>query len=215
MDRLPLTIETLKASKLGKLVVKLSKNPPSPGESRLLICARSCALRSNNKPFGAILVVANGVAHYLTHDFNIHNSNFSLFFCTLAAIKDMAFNLERKWRGLLESSNGKEEGESRQLNLLNGRLNSTFVMFCRAQVEEAESGGSAIHETRLEFCIREEGGSSCEGAHGDDEEGGSAGKGRQVRFVLLLGEETEEVTQVHEGACGEEGGHECRASFVD
>lgn len=32
IDRLPLTVETLKASKLGKLVVKLVKDPPSPGE---------------------------------------------------------------------------------------------------------------------------------------------------------------------------------------
>lgn len=32
IDRLPLTLETLKASKLGKLVVKLVKDPPSPGE---------------------------------------------------------------------------------------------------------------------------------------------------------------------------------------
>lgn len=32
IDRLPLTIETLKASKLGKIVVKLTKDPPAPGE---------------------------------------------------------------------------------------------------------------------------------------------------------------------------------------
>lgn len=32
IDRLPLTVESLRASKLGKLVVKLVKDPPSPGE---------------------------------------------------------------------------------------------------------------------------------------------------------------------------------------
>lgn len=32
-DRLPLTLETLKTSGLGKIVVKLSKDPPAPGES--------------------------------------------------------------------------------------------------------------------------------------------------------------------------------------
>lgn len=88
-------------------------------------------------------------------------------------------------------------------------------MSCRAQVEEAETGGSAARKSRLELCISEEGGSSGEGAHGDDEEGGSAGKGRQIRFVLLLGEETEKATKVHKGACGEEGGRERSASFVD
>ncbi|GBE79086.1 hypothetical protein SCP_0202830 [Sparassis crispa] len=50
IDRLPLTIESLKSSKLGKIVVRLVKEPPAP------------------------------------------------------AIKDMAANLERKWRQLLASS---------------------------------------------------------------------------------------------------------------
>ncbi|KAF9446742.1 hypothetical protein P691DRAFT_776657 [Macrolepiota fuliginosa MF-IS2] len=52
IDRLPLTLETLKASKLGKLVVKLVKDPPSP------------------------------------------------------AIKDMASNIERRWRQLVSSADG-------------------------------------------------------------------------------------------------------------
>ncbi|KAH9843789.1 uncharacterized protein C8Q71DRAFT_730057 [Rhodofomes roseus] len=50
IDRLPMTLESLKASKLGKIIVKLVKDPPAP------------------------------------------------------AIKDMASNLERKWRRLLVSS---------------------------------------------------------------------------------------------------------------
>jgi len=32
IDRLPLTIESLKSSKLGKLIVRLVKEPPAPGE---------------------------------------------------------------------------------------------------------------------------------------------------------------------------------------
>lgn len=32
MDRLPLTLETLRTSKFGKIVVKLVKDPPTPGE---------------------------------------------------------------------------------------------------------------------------------------------------------------------------------------
>jgi protein phosphatase 1 regulatory subunit 10 len=32
IDRLPLTVDSLKASKLGKLVVRLVKEPPTPGE---------------------------------------------------------------------------------------------------------------------------------------------------------------------------------------
>lgn len=31
IDRLPLTIDTLKTSKLGKIVVRLVKEPPAPG----------------------------------------------------------------------------------------------------------------------------------------------------------------------------------------
>jgi len=32
IDRLPLSVETLKSSKLGKIVMKLTKDPPAPGE---------------------------------------------------------------------------------------------------------------------------------------------------------------------------------------
>ncbi|KAF9032645.1 hypothetical protein BDZ89DRAFT_1063259 [Hymenopellis radicata] len=55
LDRFPITLETLKATKLGKIIVKLTKNPPSP------------------------------------------------------AIKDMALNLERKWRNMIDGVTGKEE----------------------------------------------------------------------------------------------------------
>lgn len=33
IDRLPMTVESLKSSKLGKIVVKVGKDIPSPGES--------------------------------------------------------------------------------------------------------------------------------------------------------------------------------------
>ncbi|KAF8133494.1 hypothetical protein K438DRAFT_1884145 [Mycena galopus ATCC 62051] len=33
IDRLPITVESLKTSKLGKIVMKLVKDPPTPGES--------------------------------------------------------------------------------------------------------------------------------------------------------------------------------------
>ncbi|OJA18350.1 hypothetical protein AZE42_00739 [Rhizopogon vesiculosus] len=55
IDRLPLTVETLKSSKLGKIIVKLVKEPPAP------------------------------------------------------AIKDMASNLERRWRQLVESAQKQAE----------------------------------------------------------------------------------------------------------
>ena len=35
IDRLPMTLESLKASKLGKVVVRLVKDPPAPGKSYL------------------------------------------------------------------------------------------------------------------------------------------------------------------------------------
>ncbi|OCH85035.1 hypothetical protein OBBRIDRAFT_798581 [Obba rivulosa] len=56
IDRLPFSIETLKSSKLGKIIVKLVKEPPAP------------------------------------------------------AIQDMASNLERKWRQLLENASSKRAG---------------------------------------------------------------------------------------------------------
>ncbi|KAF8869090.1 hypothetical protein CPB85DRAFT_1360237 [Mucidula mucida] len=62
LDRFPITLETLKATKLGKIIVKLTKNPPSP------------------------------------------------------AIKDMALNLERKWRNMIDGVTGKEEGDQSRRN---------------------------------------------------------------------------------------------------
>ena len=45
IDRLPLSVESLKTSKLGKIVVKLVKDPPTPGEylfmkNLIFVCAR-------------------------------------------------------------------------------------------------------------------------------------------------------------------------------
>ena len=37
VDRLPLTVEKLKLSKLGKLIMRLTKDPPTPGELSLLL----------------------------------------------------------------------------------------------------------------------------------------------------------------------------------
>ena len=36
VDRLPMNIDKLKASKLGKLIMKLMRDPPSPGELRFM-----------------------------------------------------------------------------------------------------------------------------------------------------------------------------------
>jgi hypothetical protein len=40
IDRLPMTVESLKTSKLGKIVVKLVKDPPTPGESPFFFVRR-------------------------------------------------------------------------------------------------------------------------------------------------------------------------------
>jgi hypothetical protein len=42
IDRLPMTVESLKTSKLGKIVVKLVKDPPTPGESPFFFAPCSC-----------------------------------------------------------------------------------------------------------------------------------------------------------------------------
>lgn len=57
IDRLPLTINSLKASKLGKIVVRLVKDAPSPGE---LILPISCLLASN----GWDIPIPHAARHY-------------------------------------------------------------------------------------------------------------------------------------------------------
>jgi protein phosphatase 1 regulatory subunit 10 len=54
IDRLPLTIESLKNSKLGKIVVKLVKDPPAPGES-------NCCCLDVSRAFSAFIDNKDGL----------------------------------------------------------------------------------------------------------------------------------------------------------
>lgn len=167
IDRLPLTVETLKASKLGKLVVKLVKDPPSPGELTFPF----------NRPFPFVCPgqtvsgytsalserkMRSRFSHqrytYVLRPFcldseksnRIHVSNFLFVFLSRsqrnAAIKDMASNIERRWRQLVSSAEGTSntpnsnstEGGSRQSVFLNRFLTRHFC-FDRHKIEEAET----------------------------------------------------------------------------
>lgn len=118
-----MTIDSLKASKLGKIVVKLVKDPPTPGElisflfsdPEVVKCAcRSCCCRH---------VFEVDLCAPFTYPYRrfetrtviyVSNSFFVFFLIVLrnAAIKDMAFNVERKWRQLVSVANDGD-GESR------------------------------------------------------------------------------------------------------
>ncbi|KAF5371960.1 hypothetical protein D9615_008060 [Tricholomella constricta] len=79
IDRLPLTVASLKASKLGKIVMRLGKNPPSPVEP-------------DETPRTTIHVSNASLSMLCSSSLDLQ----------IAAIKDMASNVERRWRSLLD-----------------------------------------------------------------------------------------------------------------
>ena len=126
-----MTVDSLKVSKLGKIVVKLVKEPPSSGEL-IFISPRRRPTRPGASPF----VIAPVELEMNCHPFRINATDaerhvlqymyltsFSIlrYLSQNAAIKDMASNVERKWRTLVSSAEGPVkpetnaiEGQSRQ-----------------------------------------------------------------------------------------------------
>ena len=110
IDRLPWTLESLKKAKLGKIILKLTKEASIPGK-HLSVFPRL----SNYDSAAAWLTVLSSVCctctfpHIVRKETNEPESN-SPFFCSyrLAAVKDMASNLERKWRQMA-STNSKDD----------------------------------------------------------------------------------------------------------
>jgi hypothetical protein len=103
-DRLPFTGDTLVSSKIGKIVRKLAKDAPIPGECSFLFkrYLSSCSAKTgfpcvdchlctnrNNAPFDFFVNAPQKGRGDLT--IRIHAIYFT-------AVKDMATNLERKWR---------------------------------------------------------------------------------------------------------------------
>ncbi|CDO74191.1 hypothetical protein BN946_scf185043.g243 [Trametes cinnabarina] len=85
IDRLPLTLDKLKQYKLGKLIMKLMKEPPTPGEFEI---------------------------SYATRALHLPQERYEC--CSSDPIKDMASNLEQKWRKMLnaqETPDSKAESE--------------------------------------------------------------------------------------------------------
>lgn len=109
LDRLPMSLDTLRNTKLGKIVVRLGKEASTSGE---LIRSLShtfeireknmCYLEYNLPEGHAVRCFACTQRH------KVDVSNFLSCYSSNAAIKDMASNLERKWRMILNSQNTKE-----------------------------------------------------------------------------------------------------------
>jgi hypothetical protein len=121
-----LSVESLKSSKLGKIIVKLVKEPPAPGErsvsqiSTHAVSVRDSANRARSQPCNQCLRVCRIITTCLSQR-KLHVSNSCLISVLpkCAAIKDMASNLERRWRQLVETAqkqaeNTQTEGGSRQ-----------------------------------------------------------------------------------------------------
>jgi len=143
IDRLPMTVDSLKVSKLGKIIVRLVKDPPAPGkynpssmqyDTCSNVGTRRCHLSSccpmklycdsssmdgpqrvhSRKGRGPVNVSSTqwstlnlgyrtiALTFYMNITLKNHVSNVA--FVGETAIKDMASNLERKWRQLLVSS---------------------------------------------------------------------------------------------------------------
>ncbi|KAF4615967.1 hypothetical protein D9613_011490 [Agrocybe pediades] len=108
IDRLPFTVDSLSASKLGKVIRKLVKDEPSSVGKR-----RSSVQTSYGHtlfhPEIPIVIITIAIKSFLFFETRkiINVSNYSsiclLFPSQNIAIKDMASNLERRWREMIMS----------------------------------------------------------------------------------------------------------------
>lgn len=146
IDRLPLTIDTLKTSKLGKIVVKLTKDPPAPGEYflppapvtlLLPMSYQTVPVRIIARPEPCACSLSAVVLYTVPLEFKrikenevnltpcacLFVSSLRLRYKNTSAIKDMAQNVERRWRLLLSGDGAaktpESEGESRHFALPN------------------------------------------------------------------------------------------------
>ena len=106
-----MTLDTLKASKLGKIVVKLVKEPRSPGEfcfflyvSLLSVGKIACCKLSKMRISSASFLYTIDAVRHVLQNKHVSNATFlSLSLSQITAIKDMASNVERKWRSLINN----------------------------------------------------------------------------------------------------------------
>lgn len=110
IDRLPWSLESLRKAKLGKIIVKLTKEASIPGKHLTVFsCLRnydSAAAWSHllSRLVVSVLSLISFAKRQMSLNLTI------LFSCSyrLAAVKDMASNLERKWRQMA-SNNSKDD----------------------------------------------------------------------------------------------------------
>ena len=139
IDRLPLTLETLKNTKLGRVIVKLKDTSPNAGEQRSFVTEisgaclaqflktlsdgayglRWCVPLEELLPFAAYTMLQTKnlaiIFYLLTLLWSYHVSNCRarlLVSLHVVAVKDMASNLENRWRSLFASTEGKTPSES-------------------------------------------------------------------------------------------------------
>ncbi|KAF5393581.1 hypothetical protein D9757_000391 [Collybiopsis confluens] len=100
IDRLPLTVESLKASKLGKLVVKLVKDHPTPVNRLVTLVHFEDEPESGRFPSA----FSSSRCLYYSQIFDERKTS-------KANISDMASNIERKWRRIVEGASSKAKEE--------------------------------------------------------------------------------------------------------
>ncbi|KIJ56912.1 hypothetical protein M422DRAFT_198234 [Sphaerobolus stellatus SS14] len=121
IDRLPLTIESLKSAKLGKVVRKLKEITPSSGERNApstcslepalqavrFLCASACLLASRKR---ASARFPSSISCFELICYIMYLTRLLVCFIShITGVKDMASNLETRWRALVHD---KSSGES-------------------------------------------------------------------------------------------------------
>ena len=114
IDRLPWSLESLRKAKLGKIILKLTKEASIPGKHLNI----SPCLRDYH-PAAAWLSLLSPARCICTFPLSFAKRQMSLSLtisspCSyrLAAVKDMASNLERKWRQMASASS-KDDGSKK------------------------------------------------------------------------------------------------------
>lgn len=112
-----MTIEQLKQVKIGKIIIKLTKEPPNAGKfcsPYTLLFGCENTLYNLNNHLRKLRVLSKRKTHSLLIIFTgrLYGSDMYLTICykllSSAAIKDMASNIERKWRQMMLAPESKK-----------------------------------------------------------------------------------------------------------
>jgi hypothetical protein len=217
IDRLPMTVDTLKASKLGKLVVKIVKEPPTAGKCSFLCVSRFVILRRRKETGSQFVACYWAVTSHTLDDLLLGAFiNYMYLTCFHSTSFQSEYQQSRTWHPI-SSADGDRWS---QIQMVQSPLMYLHPTVCHQnilswQVPRMSRYRSKSKETQAHRyndvqinSAHQESSASCSSCVGEaySEEGSEAPRHgrqrRQVRFIVLLSTQAEtEIAELQESTC--------------